>query len=71
MAAKETDSKGGVTRGKQFAREVKAEMKKVTWPSKKEMVSYTGVVFVAVVLISALIWFYDLVLSGVMNMILS
>ncbi|MBQ5859808.1 MAG: preprotein translocase subunit SecE [Selenomonadales bacterium] len=46
-------------------------MKKVTWPSKKEMVSYTGVVFVAVVLISALIWFYDLVLSGVMNMILS
>ena len=71
MAAKETDSKGGVARGKQFAREVKAEMKKVTWPSKKELVSYTGVVFVAVVLISALIWFYDLILSGVMNMILS
>ncbi|MBQ2113625.1 MAG: preprotein translocase subunit SecE [Selenomonadales bacterium] len=71
MAAKETDPKGGAARGKQFAREVKAEMKKVTWPSKKEMVSYTGVVFVAVVLISALIWFYDLVLSGVMNMILS
>ena len=71
MAAKETDSKGGVTRGKQFAREVKAEMKKVTWPSKKEMVSYKGVVFVSVVLISALIWIYDTILSSVLKMILS
>lgn len=71
MAAQETASKGGAARGKQFAREVKAEMKKVTWPSKKELVSYTGVVFVAVVLISALIWLFDMILSGALKMILS
>lgn len=71
MAAQETASKGGATRAKQFTREVKAEMKKVTWPSKKELVSYTGVVFVAVVLISALIWLFDMILSGALKMILS
>ncbi|MEG1497772.1 MAG: preprotein translocase subunit SecE [Clostridiales bacterium] len=40
-------------------REVKGEMKKVTWPTKQQLVVYTAVVFIAVVFVAALIWAID------------
>lgn len=47
------------SRMKRFVRDVKAELKKVTWPTRKEIIAHTGVVFVTVVLIAALIWVID------------
>lgn len=43
----------------QFLREVSAEMKKVTWATKKELVRYTVVVGITVVIVCALIWICD------------
>jgi preprotein translocase subunit SecE len=53
-------SKSKITK---FLREVRAEFKKVSWPNKKEMQSYTGVVFVTVAVMAAVIWAMDAVLS--------
>ena len=38
-----------------FLSGVKSELKKVVWPTRRELVSYTGVVFVAVAFVCALI----------------
>ena len=55
---------------KQFMEEVNAEMKKVSWSSKKELVSYTGVVGVAVVIVCALIWICDTFFARLFHIIL-
>ncbi len=44
---------------KRFLREVKAELKKVSWPDKKELSAYTGVVFISVVVAALVIWVMD------------
>ena len=41
---------GVVTRLQEFVREVLAEFRKVTWPSRAELVNSTGVVIVVTVL---------------------
>ena len=42
-----------------FFREVKVELKKVTWPTKKQLIAYTVVVFITVFMIATLIWVID------------
>lgn len=42
-----------------FIRGVKTEMKKVIWPTKKELISYTAIVFVTVLFVTALIGITD------------
>ena len=53
-----------------FTGEVKAEMKKVTWPTHRELVTYTGVVGVAVVVVCALIWVCDTFFARLFQLIL-
>ena len=53
-----------------FLGEVKAEMKKVTWPTRRELVTYTGVVGVAVVVVCALIWICDTFFARLFQLIL-
>ena len=43
----------------QFVRDVRLEMKKVTWPSRSEVVSTTVVVMIAVVFFAAYLWGVD------------
>ena len=43
----------------QFIKEVRTELNKVSWPTKNELLSYTGVVGLAVVIVCALIWVCD------------
>lgn len=70
MVAQETIAKTNSSRYKKFLREVKAELKKVSWPSKQELISNTGVVFVTVVVASALIWAVDAIFSQVLRFII-
>ncbi len=39
----------------QFVREVRGEMRKVAWPSRSETINYSIVVFIAIVVLTALI----------------
>ena len=55
---------------KKFIDEVIAEMKKVSWATKKELVNYTVVVGIAVAIVCALIWFCDTVFARLFHIIL-
>ncbi len=55
---------------KQFLREVKTELKKVTWPSRKDTLSGTVVVLVAVIIIAVFLGIVDLGLSNLIQMVL-
>ena len=70
LAAQETAAQGGTSRVKRFFREVKAEMRKVAWPNKKELIAYTGVVFVAVVIMAALIGMIDAIFTRLLELFL-
>ena len=50
-------------KAKQFIREVRVELKKVTWPSRKETIASTSVVLITVFLISFFLGIVDLGLS--------
>jgi preprotein translocase subunit SecE len=49
-----------------YVREAKDELKKVTWPSRDEVTSFTIVVVVAIFAISIFLWAVD---SGLMYLI--
>jgi preprotein translocase subunit SecE len=55
----------GRTSPRQFLKEVRAELKKVAWPTRKEVVSYSTVVLVAVVFLTALVFGLDQFFSNV------
>ncbi|MDA8233911.1 MAG: preprotein translocase subunit SecE [Clostridia bacterium] len=48
---------------KKFLSGAKSELKKVHWPNRQQMVAYTGVVFVTIAIVGAIIWIMDSVLS--------
>ncbi len=55
----------------QFIEQVKAETKKVTWPTRKETITSTIAVFIMVTLASLFLFFADQILAFMVNFILS
>ncbi|MFC5713777.1 preprotein translocase subunit SecE [Thalassorhabdus alkalitolerans] len=53
----------GVKNTGKFLRDVGREMKRVTWPTRKELIKYTGVVLATVFFISIFFAVVDLGLS--------
>ena len=51
------------TKPRQFAREVRAEMRKVNWPTRAETLNYSIIVFITIVVLTALIAGADFGLS--------
>jgi len=47
------------TSAKQFVREVRAELRKVAWPTRPEVINSTIIVLVAVIVMGALIFAMD------------
>lgn len=70
MAVQETAIQTRTSRMKRFLREVRAELKKVSWPDKKELSAYTGVVFISVIISGVLIWLIDLGFSEALQLFL-
>ncbi|MBE0460202.1 MAG: preprotein translocase subunit SecE [Candidatus Aminicenantes bacterium] len=54
-----------------FLSEVKAEIKKVTWPSRSEVYSTTIVVIIATIFFGFYLFFMDLIFSWVISQIKS
>jgi preprotein translocase subunit SecE len=65
------DIKGLIEKVKQFSREVRVELKKISWPLKKETVASTSVVLIIVLIISFFLGLVDMALSRVIKIILS
>lgn len=56
---------------KKYFKSVYGELKKVHWPTRREVLIYTGVVLVSVVIIGIIIWIFDSLLSRLMQLILT
>ena len=54
---------------KSFFKGVSAELKKITWPTDKEMKSYTAQVLIFVALLTIFFFAVDLVISQVINLL--
>ncbi len=52
-----------------FLREVRAELKKVTWPSKNEVYSTTIVVILTTVFFGVYLYCMDLIFSWILNQV--
>ena len=50
-----------VTSTREFFRDTSSEMKKVTWPTKNEVVGTTAVVIVATIVFAIFLWACDMV----------
>ena len=55
---------------KNFGQEVRAEMQKVTWSSREELIGSTAVVLATMFLLSAFIGFSDFVLTIILRVFL-
>lgn len=62
--------KAWVARSREFFHEVGVEMKKVTWPSRKDTVAGTTVVFVMAVFMALFFWVVDIVLTLAVRQVL-
>ncbi len=67
MAEKNTTAKkGGIIR---FFKETKAELKKVTWPSKKQLIHNTLIILVFIAVTCAILTLLDLGFSWLAGLI--
>ena len=58
---------GWFTRFRQFITEVVAELKKTTWPSRREVYGTTVVVIVTVLICALYLWVVDMILNAGMD----
>ncbi len=73
LAAAKTEPgklKSYINKGLQFLREVKVELKKVTWPTRKQTLGSTVVVLILVMIISLFLGVVDIGLSSVIRVVL-
>jgi preprotein translocase subunit SecE len=61
---------GVVTRVREFIREVTAEFRKVTWPSRAELVNSTSVVIVVTVVLAFFLGGVDIGLARIVERVL-
>jgi preprotein translocase subunit SecE len=62
--------KGYIDKGLQFLREVKVELKKVVWPTRKQTIGSTVVVLILVMIISVFLGVVDIGLSSLIRVVL-
>ena len=56
--------------GKWF-KDMKSELKKVQWPSKKQTINNTVIVIVCVLIVGACIWTFDALANGLISAIMA
>ena len=59
-----------VDKAKDYFKDVMLELKRVTWPTKKDTMSATWVVLITVIILSIFLGLVDFVLSQVIKMFL-
>ena len=61
----DTDDRDQRTPVPQFLREVRSELRKVNWPSRQQIVSYTVVVLVLTLVLTSFVWGADEVIRRI------
>lgn len=74
MANKPKDEKSGVSaissRVSKFFRDQKSEIKKIVWPSKKQIINNTAVVIGFVLVAAVVVGVFDAALAAVVSLLL-
>lgn len=65
LAAQTEKNKGKLS---SYFKGVKAEMKKVLWPNRKELINFTAVVIWVSILISVIVYLLDLGMHGILQL---
>mgnify|MGYP006278327379 FL=1 len=55
----------------QYVREVRAEFDKISWPSRMETIGFTVLVILMIIVLTAVIFFYDAVFSRLIDALLN
>lgn len=63
-AKKEKKKNGFWKKVSHFFKDFRSEVKKIVWPTKKQVVNYTIVVFVAMGVVGVAIWIIDFILGA-------
>ncbi len=72
--AKKTDknSKPGVfARAAKWLKEMKSELKKVQWPTRKQVVNNTLIVIACVIVVGVFIWIFDFIAGNAIQLLIS
>ena len=64
---KKAKKPGFFKRLSRFFRELKAELKKVAWPTRADTMKKTGVVILCVIVVGVIVWNLDGISSGEVN----
>ena len=71
-AKKDKQSKPGIfARASKWLHELKVELKKVQWPTKKQTVNNTVIVIACVILVGLFIWVFDFIAGGAIKGLIS
>ena len=71
-AKKDKQSKPGIfERVGKWLKEMKSELKKVQWPSRKQTINNTMIVIACVIVVGIFIWIFDFVATGVIQGLIS
>ncbi|MGI5848747.1 MAG: preprotein translocase subunit SecE [Christensenellales bacterium] len=54
-----------------FFKDIVSELKKVTWPTSKDLVKYTGAVLAFIIITAIIVGLMDLGLSSLFNLVLN
>lgn len=70
-AGKEKSKRNFFQNTTKFFQSVWGEIKKVHWPGRSQLLAYSAVVVVAVIIVAFLIWVADILISWVVQLLLS
>ena len=71
-AKKDKQSKPGIfERVGKWLREMKSELKKVQWPSRKQTINNTLIVIACVIVVGIFIWIFDFIATGAIQGLIS
>lgn len=57
-------------RVKNFLKSVWAELKKVHWPTRKQIIQYTGIVLATIAVLGLAVWIADTIFAALMGLVL-
>lgn len=72
MKTSEKKKKPGIgQRFSRFLREMKSELKKVSWPTKNQTFKNTLIVIACVIIVGIFVWVFDAIASGLINALIN
>ena len=70
-APKEKKKENKPNRVMRWLKDLKGELKKVTWPSAKDTIKNVGIVIVCVIVVGIFIWIFDFLARAVIDALLN